>query len=138
MRKYLKGLFLGVVATMGIAAMATTYYYGWNPSTLLETSHGTLVDGSGGAPVIAQSGQTISAQAGGAQDGTWVATGATTGAGTLTFPVAVPTGRYCIFQDITTVADHLVQTTATNGVTVVTVAGTIASGDQTIYHCGAN
>jgi uncharacterized protein YjcR len=98
---------------------------------------GAMVDVSTGAPAIAQTGQTISAQKGGANVGQWIATGATTGAGTLTFPDAVPTGRFCTFSNETTPADVITQTNATDGKTVVTIAGTIVSGNQIAYQCDA-
>lgn len=134
--KVLTGAFLAVIVGFTGLSIAATYY-GWNPATGLETSHGTQVDGSLDVPVIAQTGQTISGQKGGANAGEWIATGATTGAGTLTFLNAAPNGRYCTFTDKTTNADTLAQTTATTGVTVVTVAGTIVSGDHIAYQCEA-
>lgn len=98
---------------------------------------GAEVDVSTDAPVIAQAGQTISAQKGGANSGQWVATGTTTGAGTLTFADAAPNARACQFVNETLASRTLSQTNATDGKTVVTVAGTITSGDQFSYNCMA-
>lgn len=132
------GLTLGLAIGVAAASLAVTYYYGWNPSTGLETTHGVEVDGSAGVSTvtIVQAGQTISGQVGGANAGSWVATGATTAAGTLTFSVAVPTQRVCSFVDNTTRADLVGQTTAVSK-TVVTISGTIVSGDQISYQCEA-
>jgi len=132
--KFVLGAFTALVlgvAGLGLAAS----YNGFNPSTGLEGVKGTLTDNSLDIPVIAQTGQTISAQKGSANAGQWVATGATTGAGTLTFVNAAPNGRVCLFSDETTNADKITQTTATDGKTVVTIAGTIVSGDQINYQC---
>jgi hypothetical protein len=136
--RYLTGLVAGLVLAAALPALAAaTYYYGWNPSTNLETLHGVDVDGSAGLnPVVVQSGQTISGQVGNANVGAWVATGTTTAAGTLTFPTAVPTMRICSFVDETTPADKVTQTTAVS-TTVVTIAGTIVSGDTISYTCEA-
>ena len=136
--KNLSKLVLSVIlgAMLGSAGLVlAAAYNGFNPTTGLDGVRGTFVDNSTDVPVIAQTGQTISAQKGGANAGQWVATGATTGAGTLTFAKAAPNGRACIFSDMTTNADKITQTTATDGTTVVTVAGTIVSGDQINYHC---
>lgn len=134
-----KHFILGVVFALATAAglAGAAVYNGFNPATGLDGVRGVLVDNSADVPVIAQTGQTISGQLGAANSGQWVATGATTGAGTLTFLDAAPNGRTCIFMDATTPADKLTQSTATNGKTVVTVAGTIVSGDTLLYHCFA-
>lgn len=132
--QFLVGAFAAaLVCSAGVALAAA--YNGFNPSTGLEGLKGTLVDNSLDVPLIAQSGQTISAQKGSANTGQWLATGATTGAGTLTFVNAAPTGRECIFRDMSTPADLVTQTTATDGKTVVTIAGTIVSTDVIQYHC---
>lgn len=133
--KNLKSFLLGaaVVCFAGFAGLSIAA----NLFPGVQSVLGVLVDVSTDTPVIAQSGQTISGQAGGANTGVWVATGATTGAGTLTFTDAAPNGRVCDFNDETTVADKVTQTTATNGKTVVTIAGTIVSGDQISYSCMA-
>lgn len=130
------GLTIGVALAASLAFAAVTYF-GFDPSTGLEATHGVLTDGSTTVLTIAQTGQTITAQKGGNNTGFWTATGATTGAGTLTFAVKAPTGRFCQFKDVTTPADSLVQTGATDGTTIVTVAGTIVSGDVIGYQCGA-
>lgn len=135
--KFLRSKLTLFFASLFVFSAAYAAYYGFDPNTGLETMHGTLVDGSASAPTIAQTGQTISAQLGSTNAGTWVATGATTGAGTLTFAVAAPNGRACNFKDLTTPADALNQTSATDGKTVVTVAGTIVSADKFAYVCFA-
>lgn len=137
--KFVLGAFVALVlgvAGLGLAASGSGYN-GFNPATGLDGIKGTIVDNSTDIPVIAQTGQTISAQVGAANAGKWVATGATTGAGTLTFANAAPNGRTCHFRDRTTPADTLTQSTATDGKTVVTVAGTIVSGDTLDYICVA-
>lgn len=130
-KNFFLGVFVAAIAGLaGLALAATTY-----PGFLAVV--GAQVDLSTDAPVIAQTGQTISAQLGGANAGQWVATGATTGAGTLTFPSAAPNGRYCDFTNRHTAADVITQTDATDGKTVVTIAGTIVSGDKISYSCWA-
>lgn len=130
-RDFVLGLLVAVAGAAGLALAASTGGF--------QTLVGAQVDGSGpsGAPVVVQSGQTISAQAGGSNAGRWTATGTTTAAGTLTFPDAAPGGRECDFNDLTTNADKVTQTTATDGKTVVTIAGTIVSGDVISYTCMA-
>lgn len=137
--KILLGAFLATVlgfAVLGLAASGSGYN-GFNPLTGLEGVRGTLIDNALDIPTIAQTGQTISAQKGSANAGQWTATGATTGAGTLTFVNAATNGRACLFSDLTTNADKITQTTATDGKTVVTIAGTIVSGDVINYQCFA-
>jgi hypothetical protein len=128
-RGFVIGLLVAVAGVAGAAGLAL--YPGF------FSIPGQMIDLSTDSPVVAQTGQTISAQVGGANAGRWTATGATTGAGTVTFPTAAPNGRECDFNDLTTVADRITQTTATDGKTVVTIAGTIVSGDVINYQCMA-
>lgn len=139
--KKIAAVLAGLTIAAGFAFAAATYNFGYNsaPGGGTETFHGAFVDGSAATyalPTIVQAGQTISAQVGGQNAGAWVATGTTTAAGTLTFPVAVPTNRTCVFTDITTLADTVKQTTAVS-TTVVTIAGTIVSGDTITYLCNS-
>jgi hypothetical protein len=131
--KTFRGFVIGLlIAVAGVAGAASIGGF--------LTIVGAQVDASGlngGTPVVVQAGQTISAQAGGANAGRWTATGTTTAAGTLTFTDAAPNGRECDFNDLTTVADRVTQTAATDGKTVVTIAGTIVSGDVINYQCMA-
>lgn len=123
-------LFAGLALT-GLAVAASTAFPGF------QAVIGALVDLSTDQPTIAMTGQTISAQLGGSNWGSFVATGATTGASTLTFANAAPNGRACGIKDLTTPADSVNQTNATDGKTVVTFSGTVVSGDKFTYVCHA-
>ena len=127
-------LFLGL-AVAGLAGAAYVTYFGFDPSTGLDGTLGQRVDLSSNAPVIVLSGQTISAQKGGANDGVFVATGTTTGAFVFTFPQAVPNGFICTVLDLTTTTDFVREASYTTK--TVTFAGTIVSGDLLGYRCGA-
>ncbi len=131
MKKYLVGFLAGLVGVAGLAGAASV--------SGIQSIIGSQVDVSTGAPVVAQTGETISAQVGGGNFGKWTATGTTTGAGTLTFPDAVVNGRVCVFRNISHpgATNAIDQTAATDGKTVVTIAGTIVSGDVIGYNCGA-
>lgn len=124
------GWSIAALALAGLAIAAAPSVY-----TGFSTLRGAEVDISTDSPTIAMTGQTISAQKGGANTGSFVATGATTGASTLTFTDAMPSGRLCGMKDVTTTADTLAQTAATDGKTVVTFSGTIVSGDKIFYEC---
>lgn len=116
----------------GVATAAT--YVGFNPTSGQVGLAGALVDLSA-SPTITMTGQTISAQKGGQNAGTFTATGATTGASTFTFPVAAPNGWVCQVADLTTTADKVVQATSTT--TTATFTGTVVSGDKFVYLCQA-
>jgi len=116
------------------APAAWVAYVGFNPSTNETGVPGSFVDlSSAVAPVVAMTGQTITAQKGGGNAGSFVATGTTTGASTYTFPVAAPTGRICLFHDLTTPADSVVESATSTY--VVTATGTIVSGDTIQFIC---
>lgn len=53
MKKFLLGLAAGLIAVSALAlATPGPSYFGWNPSTGLETIHGALVDGGATAVVL--------------------------------------------------------------------------------------
>lgn len=84
-------------ALLGFAGVATAQvYYGWNPSTGLEVSHGA--DVSAGALPVLSACTTISASVGGAYAGQFVTSG-TSCALVITFPSAAPNGWSCTLVD---------------------------------------
>lgn len=138
-------LFVGV-ALVGLAA-ATSFppgiTVGLNLFPGFWSVPGTAVDVSTDAPVITASGQTISAQLGGANAGWFVATGTTTGAFTFTWPLASSGVHHlCNVKDLTTTADSVTLATITVGTAnttadTTTFTGTIVSGDKLVYSCSA-
>ena len=134
MKKILSFLAAGLLG-LGTIAVAQTVYYGWNPTTGLEFTHGVLVDGGYGVqPVLSGSCGTRSGQTGGASHGTFVAGAVTTCTTTVTIANAAPHGFFCSFKDLTTPADSI--TTASYTTTSSTSsAATIVSGDTIYYSC---
>lgn len=133
--KIVLGAFLATVLGMAGLALATntgsSIYFGYNPVTGLETTHGTDVSG-GISPVITGStgcGTLTLATVGGASAGTvTLGTFATSCTLTITFPSAAPNGWACFFNDLTTPADQPKQA-STSTTTCVTTAGTQVTGD---------
>lgn len=129
-REFVLGLFIAVAGLAGLAYAAGVNYPGF------LSIAGVQVDLSTDTPVLAITGGSTG-QLGGGNTGLYVNT-ATTAAGTLTFPAAAPNGRVCDFNDETNVATAIVrQTSATDGKTVVTVAGTVTAGDKISWSCMA-
>lgn len=128
----LKSMLLGLASLAVALAASAAVYVGFNPATNQIGLAGAQIDTSP-ALTIAMTGQTISAQVGGENAGSFVATGATTGASTFTFPNAAPNGWYCAVSDLTTTADKVVQATFTT--TTATFTGTVVSGDKFVYEC---
>lgn len=129
--KKLLGFVLAALFCVGASA-AYVSYVGFNPTLNQEGMPGANIDLSP-APVIAMTGQTISAQVGGQNAGSFVATGATTGASTITFPQPAAHGWACTVQDLTTTGDFVRQSATTT--TVATFVGTIVSADKFQYSC---
>jgi hypothetical protein len=102
-------------------------YYGWNPATGLETTHGALVDG-GAPPVITGTCGTIGAVTAGAVNGKVVAGAVTTCTLIVTFAGAAPNGWVCLFTDLTTPADTVRQASSTT-TSCTTSASTIVASD---------
>lgn len=135
--KFVLGAF--AAAVLGLAGLAfaastsntgSSIYFGYNPSTGLETTHGADVSG-GVLPVVTGSGGcgTLGAVVGGASAGSvTIGTFATSCTLTFTFPSAAPNGWICIFNDLTTPADSVKQATSST-TTCVTTAATVVTGD---------
>jgi len=119
--------FAALVLALGTVAVAQTYY-GFNPSTGLEVTHGSLVSG-GTLPALSGSGYVTADTIGGASTFE-VTTNATTLSLTVTLPSAAPNGVYCTATDITTTADKPAQSSSST--TACAIGGTVASGDKVI------
>jgi len=127
-KSFLRGALLGLLGLGGVA-LAQTVYYGWNPITGLETTHGA--DVSGGALPALSGCATISASVGGASAGKFTTSGTSCNL-TITFSSAAPNGWYCTANDITTSADKVVQTATTT--TSCTFAGTTVAADVIVWN----
>lgn len=133
--KFLKDLFArfkyaALAAALGFAGVATAQvYYGWNPTTGLEVTHGS--DVSGGVLPVLSGCATISASVGGASAGKF-ATSGTSCTLTITFPSAAPNGWACFANDITTPADTVKQNASTT--TSCTFAGTTVAADVIVWN----
>lgn len=125
--RVLVGLFTALFCTAALAAV----YYGYNPSTGLETFHGSLIS-QGTVPVVSGTCGTRGATTGGASVGTIVSGAVTTCTTTLTFPSAAPNGWICRFADLTTPADAVTQASSTT-TSCTSSAATIVSGDTLSY-----
>lgn len=128
MKRILTALALLAVATVAVAAT----YWGYNPTTGLETFHGARVDGGTVQPVVSGTCGTRGAQVGGAFAGTSVAGAVTTCTMVLTFASAAPNGWDCHFKDLTTTTDTLPQASFTT-TSCTSTAATIVSGDTIMY-----
>lgn len=125
-------LVASVLVTLFAALPASAApYYGWNPATGLETTHGALVD-AGVAPVVTGTCGTIGTVTAGAVNGKIVAGAVTTCTLTLTFPAAAPNGWVCFFGDQTTPADTVRQASSTT-TSCTTSASTIVASDVIIF-----
>lgn len=118
------GLFLAAaaLAVCGVA-YAQTVYYGYNPSTGLEVSHGA--DVSGGPLPVFSGCATISASVGGAYAGQLVTSG-TSCALVITFPSAAPNGWNCTLVDRGHAAIGVQASTTTTSCTFTAVTTTAA------------
>lgn len=135
--KFLKDLFArfkyaALAAALGFAGVASAQvYYGWNPSTGLEVSHGS--DVSGGVLPVLSGCATISASVGGASAGRFQTSGTTCNL-VITFPSAAPNGWYCTAANITsktaTNAFFLTSTTTTS----CTFTATTVASDNVIWN----
>lgn len=132
--KFVLGAFVAVLLGFAGVADAQTYY-GWNPVTGLEVTHGADVSG-GVQPVLSYSGGcgTVVSAAGGASAGTFtIGTFSTSCTITITFPSAAPNGWFCTFNDLTTPADAPKQTSTTT-TNCVTTAGTLVTADKVAWN----
>lgn len=123
---------LALLGALCVVSVAFAVDYGWNPTTGLETFHGSLVS-QGTQPVISGC-ATVSAQVGGATAGKFQSTSAAC-APTLTFPTAAPNGWQCVIQDQVTVASKINQTSFTTTTAVFTNSAATTSGDTYVYVC---
>lgn len=124
-------LFFASLFAFGSLAYATAYY-GYNPSTGGEVTHGVTIDGGNVKPVISGTCGTRGTQLGGATTGSVVSGAVTTCTTVLTFAVAAPNGYFCSFQDLTTVADKIGQVSYTT-TSCTSNAATIVSGDLVAF-----
>lgn len=127
--KYFLGIVAGFALGFGGAALAQSVYYGWNPSTGLEVSHGA--DVSGGVLPVLTGCATISASVGGASAGQFVTSG-TSCTLVITFPSAAPNGWSCFANDVTTPADKVVQSATTT--TSCSFTGTTVAADKILWN----
>lgn len=95
--QFVLGAFAAALLGVGSLAVAQVYY-GYNPSTGLEVTHGA--DVSGGVLPTFSGCATLSASVGGASAGQF-ATSGTSCALVITFPAAAPNGWYCVAVDRT-------------------------------------
>lgn len=117
-------------AVLGLAGMAGAQtYYGWNPVTNLEVTHGVLVDGGAVAPVVSGTCGTRGTVTLGAYAGTIVSGAVTTCTTTLTFATAAPHGYLCTFTDLTTTADLIPQSGTISTTSCSSTAATIVAAD---------
>lgn len=122
-------LFFVSLFAFGSLAFASAYY-GYNPATGLEVSHGADVSG-GTSPVVTVTGSscTITTLKGGAYAGSFVEAGGTSCTFTVTFPSAAPNGWVCTITDLTTPADGPAKQASTSTTACVTGATTVVSND---------
>jgi len=118
-----------VAALCGFALTAAAQvYYGFNPTTGLNTLQGTPV-AAGVLPVITTNSCTATGLVGGAGAFQFTA-GATSCTMTFTFPAAAPNGYNCVAQDETTPADTMRQSGHTT--TTCTITGTVVVADKVL------
>lgn len=122
--KVLAGLLIAMVCF--IEPASAQLYYGFNPTTGLNTFQGTTVAG-GVLPVISNNSCTGTLLVGGAAAFQFTA-GATTCTMTFTFPSTAPNGWNCVAQDETTPADTMRQSAHT--ATSCTITGTVVVADK--------
>ena len=123
-----KGLLFGALLALAGFVCSTTpasaqVYYGYNPSTGLEVSHGT--DVSAGVLPKFTGCATISAAVGGAYAGQLVTSG-TSCALVITFPSAAPNGWQCTLVDRTHAAIGVQASSTTTSCTFTAVTTTAA------------
>lgn len=124
MFKRFQGLLFGaLLAVAGLAGAQAAVYYGYNPSTGLEVSHGA--DVSGGVLPKFTACTTISAAVGGAYAGQLVTSG-TSCALVITFPSAAPNGWACTLVDRTHAAIGVQASSTTTSCTFTAVTTTAA------------
>jgi hypothetical protein len=126
---------LAIAASFAPSVAQAQTYYGWNPNTGLEVTHGADVSG-GVMPALTFSTGcgTVISKAGGATAGTFtLGTFATSCTITITFPSAAPNGWFCTFNDLTTPAD-IPKQASTSTTTCVTTAGTQVTGDTILFN----
>lgn len=112
-----------IVFGLGAVPAEAQVYYGFNPSTGLEVSHGT--DVSGGVLPVFSACTTISAAVGGAYAGQLVTSG-TSCALVITFPSAAPNGWLCTLVDRTHAAIGVQASSTTTSCTFTAVTTTAA------------
>ncbi len=123
----------GVVSALvfGFAGVASAQvYYGYNPVTGLEVTHGA--DVSGGVLPVLSGCATISASVGGATAGKFATSGTSCNL-TITFPSAAPNGWACWASDLTTPADTVKEASTTT--TTAVFAGTTVAADVIVWNC---
>lgn len=133
--KFLAGLAAALLVLVCAPASAQVYY-GYNPNTGLEVTHGADVSG-GVLPKITVTGTscTVGTIKGGASTGSFVETGGTSCTFTITFPAAAPTGWSCYVNDLTTPADGPAKAASTTTTTWVSGATTVVSADVLQFSC---
>jgi hypothetical protein len=129
--RLLAGILLGIVGAVVMSASAAVYY-GYNPSTGLETIHGQLVDGS---PVqsITSGNCTIANIKGGSTAGQFTVNTTATCNITLTEGSPAPNGYTCLVMDATAASFAQVLRQTSQTTTSCTLSGAINSGDIVIF-----
>ena len=132
MKKILSFVAAMLVATAAVAAT----YYGWNPVSNLETTHGALVDGGTVQPVVSGTCGTRGTIVGGAHALDITSGAVTTCTTTLTFASAAPNGWNCRFDDLTTPASTVKQASYTTTSCTSQAATIVASDHLLVYAHG--
>jgi hypothetical protein len=138
--KILLGAFLATVLGFAGPALAdntgSAIYFGYNPATGLEFTHGADVSG-GVSPVItgtAGCGTLTAKTTGGASAGSvTLGTFATSCTLTITFPSAAPNGWYCTFADLS-VPTAFTEASTTTTTCVTNVSTTATTGNVVVWN----
>ena len=129
MRKLFAKSFAILSGLLVAAVASAVVYYGFNPTTGLNTQQGVPV-AAGVVPSLSGTCGTIPAGVGGAGVFTVATAGVTTCTLTVTIPTASNNGVFCVFVDETTAADannmHQASHTASS---CTSNAATIVAGD---------
>lgn len=129
LRSLTKTTVFAIAALLGFAGVATAQlYYGFNPTTGLNTQQGTPVM-AGILPVITTNGCTATLLVGGAGAFQFTA-GATSCTMKFTFPAPAPNGYNCVAQDETTPADTVRQ--SLHDTVSCTITGTVVVADKVL------
>lgn len=126
---------LGALIGFAGVALAQTVYYGWNPVTGLETTHGTAIS-AGAVPVLSSTTTscgtyaTVNASLVGGASAFQVTANTTSCTLKFVFPSAAPNGYNCVTQDETTSTGAFRQIAHDTISCTVASTGATVSGDK--------